>query len=112
MKRIFLIAVVLIFSLNLFAQDFFREDFDKKKQYIILTNPTIRNLKTMDYLVDSKLLKINTGKVKFVGVYYKEQKYDFTETQKYIEENHLDNFFLHEINGNPRISNMNNRNYE
>ena len=106
MKRIFLIAVALIFSLNLFAQDFFREDFDKKKQYIILTNPTIRNLKTMDYLIDNKLLKINTGKVKFVGVYFDHQKYDFSQTALFLDTADLNGFFLHGIKGELDAGNL------
>jgi putative glutamine amidotransferase len=77
---------MLFFLLNLTAQDFFRGNFDKSKSYILLANPTARNIETVKFLTENKLLKLNSGKVHFVGVYHENQLYDFNETIEYIRE--------------------------
>ncbi len=50
---------LLLFPLLTFSQDFFREAFDSGKNYILLANPTVDNIETVDFLVKSKLLKLN-----------------------------------------------------
>lgn len=105
MKK-FILFFFVIFSFQTFAQDFFTQNFNKRKEYIILTNPTVQNLKTIRYLVRSHLLGINTRKVKFVGVFYSGQKYDFKKTNKYIENNDLKNFFLQEVSGHLNENNL------
>ena len=97
-QTVILFLAIFIYS-GAFSQDFFNTEFNKHKKYIILTNPTIGNLKTIQYLVKNKILDINARKMKFVGVYYTEQGYNFNDTKKYIESNKLESFFLHEIKG-------------
>ena len=99
MKRFLLLTISIALFLSAYSQDFFDTDFNKHKKYIILTNPTVGNLKTVQFLVKAKLLNINTNKLKFVGVYYTGQAYDFNETKKYIDDNGLNNFSLQEVNG-------------
>jgi putative glutamine amidotransferase len=99
MKRLIFINLLLFFSTCLHAQDFFREDFDTGKKYILLANPTVSNIKTVDFLVNKKLLQINPRKVNFVGIYHENQDYDFTETRGFIEKSDLNYFKLHEIKG-------------
>lgn len=99
MKKLFLLFIAFLLVSSSFAQHFFDTDFNTRKKYIILCDPTVHRIKTIQYLTNANLLSVKKNKVKFVGVYYEGQKYDFSETQKYIEENHLDNFFLHEIDG-------------
>ena len=106
MKRTITLLVTLLFVFSGFSQDFFNTDFDKHKEYIILTNPTVWNIKTIQYLNNALLLDVPTKKMKFVGVYYNEQNYDFGETKKYIEDNNLKNFFLHEIKGELNEDNL------
>ena len=98
MKKLLLFLFVFSFSLSVFSQNFFRDDFNPRKKYVILTNPTVRNLKTIQYLVNANLLHVN-HKVKFVGVYYEKQSYDFSNTRKYIDDNKLKDFYLHEVRG-------------
>jgi putative glutamine amidotransferase len=81
MKRLFLVLIAILCLSAAFSQDFFNSEFNKRKNYIILTNPTVGNLKTIQYLVNARLLDISTKKTKFVGVYYNEQDYDFNETK-------------------------------
>jgi putative glutamine amidotransferase len=106
MKKLFLLVVGFALFLSAFSQDFFDTDFNKHKKYIILTNPTVGNLKVIQFLTEAKLLDINTKKMKFVGVYYTGQAYDFAQTKKYITENNLSNFYLQEVDGELTDSNI------
>jgi len=106
MKHALFFFTSLILTVNAFSQDFFDTDFNERKKYIILTNPTVGNLQTIRFLNNAKLLDINTRKTKFVGVYYSNQKYDFSKTKRYIEEQNLENFFLHEIGGELNANNL------
>jgi putative glutamine amidotransferase len=106
MKRLLILILASTWFFAAFSQDFFNTDFNHRKKYIILTNPTVNNLKTIQYLVNADLLDINIRKMKFVGVYFKGQDYDFSETKSYIENNHLENFFLQEIKGELNEENL------
>ncbi|MCY1719499.1 gamma-glutamyl-gamma-aminobutyrate hydrolase family protein [Prolixibacteraceae bacterium Z1-6] len=106
MKRTLLLFFSLLIIFTAYSQDFFNTDFSKHKKYVILCNPTVRNIQTMQFLTHANLLQVKKNKVKFVGVYFKDQKYDFAKTKKYIEENQLDNFFLHEIEGDLNENNL------
>jgi putative glutamine amidotransferase len=106
MKRLLLLVIACYFVLGAYSQDFFNTDFKKNKRYVILCDPTVQRVKTVQYLTGVNLLNVKKNKVKFVGVYYKDQNYDFSQTKKYIEENHLDNFFLHEISGELNEENL------
>jgi len=106
MKKLILLLISIACFSGAFSQDFFNSDFNPGKKYIILTNPTVGNLKTIQFLVNAELLDVNTRKTKFVGVYYTGQDYDFSETKLYIENNKLDNFYLHEIKGELNETNL------
>ena len=106
MNRFLLIVLFFIFSIHLPAQDFFRQNFDQNKQYIVLTNPTVRNLKTIGYLTENKLLKINKRKVEFVGVYFDDQKYDFSQTAQFLDTANLKGYHLHEVKGGLDAGNL------
>ncbi len=105
MKKLLLILCILVLSFSGFSQNFFREEFNHHKKYIILTNPTVHNLKTIQYLLNKHLLDVNR-KVKFVGVYYEKQNYDFSQTLNYIEQSGAKNFYLHEVRGDLNESNI------
>lgn len=105
MKKLLLFLFISTFSLSGFTQNFFREDFNTRKKYVILTNPTVSNLKTVQYLVNAHLLDVNR-KIRFVGVYYEDQNYDFNQTRNYIDEKGLKNFYLHEVRGTLTESNV------
>ncbi len=106
MRKSVLFLILFVFTLNTIAQNFFHEDFNRHKKYVILTNPTVHNLQTINYLVNAGLLDVKKGETRFVGVYYPGQDYDFSETKKYIEENGLKNFFLQEVKGNLNEGNL------
>lgn len=106
MKKLLLLFTFFVFATAVFAQNFFDTDFNTRKKYIVLCDPTVHRIKTVQYLMNADLFRVKKSKVKFVGVYYQDQKYDFSETAKYIKENELDNFFLHEIKGELRDNNL------
>lgn len=106
MKRALFLLIAIGFLLQASSQDFFNTEFRKSKKYIILTNPTVQNLKTIRYLVNAHLLDIKKNKMQFVGVYFEDQNYDFAATLKYIEENKLKNFHLQAISGELNEGNL------
>jgi putative glutamine amidotransferase len=99
MKRLITLLLLLSVFTGVFGQDFFDTDFNKKKRYIILCDPTVSHIKTIQYLTAKDIFQVKKNKVRFVGVYFEDQQYDFAKTKAYIEENDLKNFFLHEIDG-------------
>ncbi|NLB25222.1 MAG: gamma-glutamyl-gamma-aminobutyrate hydrolase family protein [Bacteroidales bacterium] len=99
MRRAVFFYLFLILSVSLAGQDFFRQDFNPKKTYILLANPTENNLTILNYLIKNRLLKINASGVKFVGIYYEGQEYDFSKSKKLIKEKKIKNIYLHEFRG-------------
>uniref|UniRef100_UPI003216D118 gamma-glutamyl-gamma-aminobutyrate hydrolase family protein n=1 Tax=uncultured Draconibacterium sp. TaxID=1573823 RepID=UPI003216D118 len=106
MKRSLLLFLSFLIIVSSYSQDFFNTDFNKRKKYIILCSPTVQRIKTVQFLCNANLLQVKKSKVKFVGVYFDDQNYDFTETQNYIEANKLNNFYLHEIKGDLNENNL------
>lgn len=106
MKKLLSLLFLLTVSTFIFAQDFFDTDFNTKKRYIILCDPTVNRIKTIQYLTQNDIFQVKKNKVRFVGVYFEDQKYDFAETKAYIEENDLKNFFLHEIDGDIEVDEL------
>lgn len=99
MRISILIGLAILFAFPVSSQDFFRNGFDNEKMYVILANPTVTNIETIRYLVKNNILKIDTNRVNFVGVWFENQNYDFNRTRRFIDENHLNTYFLHEIRG-------------
>lgn len=106
MKQLLLVLFIFLFVSQGFSQDFFNSDFNRRKKYILLTNPTVQNLKTIQYLNNVSLLDVKTRKIKFVGVYFESQNYDFNKTKEYIAKNKLENYFLQEIKGELNEANI------
>ncbi len=106
MKRLIFFIIGITCFVAASSQDFFDSDFNKNKKYILLTNPTVDNLKAIQFLMDNRLLRINNRKVNLVGVYYKNQGGDFGKTKNYIAKNNLKNIFLQEISGDLNEKNL------
>jgi hypothetical protein len=49
MKKFSWILLFIAIAVHLSGQNFFRENFDHDKKYILLANPTIGNLKTVNF---------------------------------------------------------------
>jgi len=106
MKKLVLLSVLLLWILGVSAQNFFDTDFDQNKRYILLCDPTIHRIETVEYLIQHKIFKVDAKNVEFVGVYFDEQNYDFAKTKQYIEENKLQNYHLQKISGDLDETNL------
>jgi putative glutamine amidotransferase len=99
MKKLFLLLTFLCISLLAFPQDFFRGDFSKDKDYLILATPTVENIVVLYFLINHKLLDIDINKISMVGVYHKNQKIDLSKSSEYLAKNHIKGFYFFKIWG-------------
>ena len=99
MKRLLLFLSSLYIASVLYPQDFFRGDFDKGKDYVILVNPTAGNIDVVNFLVKKKLLDVDFDEVSFVGVYHSSQEYDFSKSAEHIAKNNMSGYYLYEVRG-------------
>lgn len=97
MKKLLLTLAFITILVSLSAQDFFREDFSKKRDYVIIVNPTEWNIGVVKFLLDKGILNVDLQKIEFVGVYHSKQEYDFSKSAAYIAGNGLTSFHLHAV---------------
>ena len=106
-QRIFL-QLLLIFSLFIstpvLAQNFFNTDYDPAKSYILFTNPTVENIEKIRYLIDKHLLFV--GETEFIGIYFYAERYDYSQTIRYIRDNGLEKFHLQRLTGTLTVDNI------
>jgi len=99
MKKLLLSLAFISLFITLFPQNFFREEFSRDKEYVILVNPTAWNIEVAVFLMNNGLLDIDMEKINLVGVYHSSQKYDFSQSADYISKNGLTSFHLHQVRG-------------
>jgi len=100
MKKLLLTLALLSLIISANSQNFFREDFSRDKEYLILVNPTVGNIGVVEFLLKNGLLSIDQEKIGLVGVYHSSQEYDFTKSAEHIANNGLTNWHLYEVKGN------------
>lgn len=83
---------------NLVAQDFFQQDFDTGKQYILLAHPTVHNLETIIYLSSNSIFKIPENTV-FVGIYSADESYDFQQSIDFVAKEKIKDIHFQAIKG-------------
>lgn len=106
-KRIlsqFLLIFSLLSSTPVFAQNFFNTDYDPEKTYILLTHPTIENIERVRNLIDKRLLFV--GETEFIGIYFYAERYDYSQTIRYIRDNDLEKFHLQRLTGTLTLDNI------
>ncbi|MFV0376152.1 MAG: gamma-glutamyl-gamma-aminobutyrate hydrolase family protein, partial [Mangrovibacterium sp.] len=74
------------------------------KTYILLANPTVENIEKIRYLVDKRILFV--GETEFIGIYFYAERYDYSETVRYIRDNNLTNFHLQRLTGTLTLDNI------
>lgn len=99
MKKLLLTLAFLSLVISIYPQDFFREEFNREKEYLIMVNPTVGNIGVVEFLLKNRLLNINMEKISLVGVYHSSQEYDFTKSADHIAQNGLTSWHLHEVKG-------------
>ena len=86
MKKYYLFFLLLLFSVT-FSCHPVKEQNENKKT-IILIDPTVKKLTNIKYIIDNKFIDIHG--LKIIGLYNSKQKYDFSESDKFIKANHMD----------------------
>jgi putative glutamine amidotransferase len=99
MKKFILIMFLFAQAIPGYSQERFYEKAGSNKVYIILTNPTVGNIETILFQTGHQILVTDPEKTEFVGVYHKNQAYDFQKSSEYIRENALERFSLLELSG-------------
>ncbi len=64
---------------------------------LVLLHPTVSNIESMEWMVENKVIDIPG--VELLGVCSANEAYDYTESENYIREHHLDNYKLQKIEG-------------
>ena len=59
---------------------------------LVLLHPTVSNIESMEWMVENKVIDIPG--VELLGVYSANEAYDFSESESYIREHHLNNYKL------------------
>ncbi|MBK5203415.1 MAG: gamma-glutamyl-gamma-aminobutyrate hydrolase family protein [Prolixibacteraceae bacterium] len=62
-----------------------------------MTSPTIQNIERLNYLINNEILY--AGKYEIIGIYFFSEKYDYTQSIRYIRDNHLIKFHMQRITG-------------
>lgn len=89
MKKLILTAIwltCLLFSPSLMdGQNYFGQVQEKEEndKVLVLTHPTVHNLKTFVTLIEEGLVRLPGYKV--VGVFYDKGRYDFSETEAFLD---------------------------
>ncbi|MGE4586031.1 MAG: gamma-glutamyl-gamma-aminobutyrate hydrolase family protein, partial [Mangrovibacterium sp.] len=69
-----------------------------------MTHPTVENIETIRYLVDNHLLFV--GESEFIGIYFYAEKYDYSQSIRYIRDNNLQKFHLQRLTGTLTLDNI------
>ncbi len=69
--------------------------FDNESTNIVLTYPTVNNIKQIEYLIENGILDLPN--VKFIGIFNSFEKYNFQDSQKYISDNNISFIKLYKI---------------
>ena len=87
--------LVFLFAQQVVSQQFFYENFDREKNYILLAYPTVQNLKTILFLTENGIFDI--GDAEFVGVYSHREKYNFAQSAEFVEKQGIAGIHFHKI---------------
>ena len=77
MKKIYLILILALISFVGFTQ----------KNNLLLVHPTQYNLELFTYLIDNKIINIDS--LQITGIYHKDENYDYSKSQTFIRANNL-----------------------
>jgi two-component SAPR family response regulator len=86
MKKLFL---SFVFSFTLLFTVIAQENI------LILVHPTEYNLELFAYLIENKIIEIDS--IKIIGVYHEKETYDYSKSESFIAENNYTNIKLIEI---------------
>lgn len=64
---------------------------------VVLLHPTVSNIENMVWMVENKIIDIPG--VELLGVYYAKEAYNYSASEKYLAEHHINNYKLLKIAG-------------
>ncbi len=85
------------FTLVCNSQNFLPSGIDRKYHYLVITNPTVKNIEIINFLTENKIFSIDRKKVRFLGVYHKSQAYDFQQSLDYVSKKRYTGFHFLEV---------------
>ncbi|TKG89870.1 hypothetical protein EYV94_24945 [Puteibacter caeruleilacunae] len=95
-KYLFLVAFICS-TVNLWAGDIVLEKFPEDgKERIIILHPTTSNIRHFNFLFEENIIDLKNCEV--VGVFYKDENYNYQSAENYIEKQRIENFKLFEFN--------------
>jgi len=97
-------SVVVLFPKHGISQDFFNTNYNPSKSYILMTSPTIQNIERVKYLINNGILF--TGEYEIIGIYFYAEKYDYSQSIRYIRDNKLTKFHMQKITGTLTIEDI------
>lgn len=92
-----ILAVLIVVLFTLMQTNRLEAANEQKLPTIIVANPTVRNIETLQFLVNQGIFSIDLRKVHFIGLYHQEQTYNFEESAQFIQQNQLPWITLYSI---------------
>jgi len=83
-KIAILILFLVLTSTSLFSQN---TDSSREKNTLLLMHPTVGTISTITSLIESGIFPLENYNLK--GVYFAEENYDYSDSERYIQENNL-----------------------
>lgn len=86
MKKNALLLIVLIFtSFSTFAQgeEIWENDEKKKLNNLVLTHPTVSNLKAISNLIAKNMISLSDYRI--IGVYHEKERYEYKASRNYVD---------------------------
>ncbi len=96
--------LVLLSGQPLWSQDFFNGKFDRDKHYVLLAHPTVQSLRNILFLADQEIF--DTDDADFVGVYHRDENYDFRQSIDFIREENISRVHFQEISGHLDVADI------
>lgn len=91
-----ILTTILIISIQAgIAQNFMQTGFRKNKTYVLLAHPTVNNIKTIEFLLENNIFHLKD--VEFIGIYPKNESYDYSQSVKLISQPEMSRFHLQEV---------------
>lgn len=69
----------------------------RSQHRLVLLHPTVSNIKSMVWMVENKVIDIPG--VELLGVYSAQETYNYSESEDYIREHHLEDYKLRKVTG-------------
>jgi len=95
-KHILFIFALSLFCSTLSAQSYSGNNIGNKiSNRVILTHPTVYNIQIIENLIQKNIIKISN--LEIVGVYHKDEQYDYSKSIKYLKNKQYSNYSLQKI---------------